>query len=67
MPERATAVFPKVTTSIQAGNVIPYSTRAPCEPEYLATGEFATGCGITGMPTASEIPRLQPWEEVTAH
>jgi len=27
-------------------------------------GKFATGCGITGMPTASGIPRLQPWEEV---
>ena len=27
-------------------------------------GKFATGCDITGMPTASGIPRLQPWEEV---
>jgi hypothetical protein len=25
---------------------------------------FATGCGITGMPTARGIPRLKPWEEV---
>jgi len=27
-------------------------------------GKFATGWGITGMPTACGIPRLQPWEEV---
>jgi hypothetical protein len=26
--------------------------------------KLATGCGITGMPTACGIPRLQPWEEV---
>ena len=27
-------------------------------------GKFAGGCGIAGMPTATGIPRLQPWEEV---
>ena len=27
-------------------------------------GNIVTGCAITGMPTASGIPRLQPWEEV---
>ena len=27
-------------------------------------GKTATGCGITGMPTASGIPRPNPWEEV---
>ena len=27
-------------------------------------GKIATGCGITGMPTARGIPRLKPWEEV---
>ena len=27
-------------------------------------GKIATGCGITGMPTASGIPRPNPWEEV---
>ena len=27
-------------------------------------GKFAGGCGIAGMPTATGIPRLKPWEEV---
>ena len=27
-------------------------------------GKFATGCGITGMPTACGIPPLKGWEEV---
>ena len=30
-------------------------------------GNVATGCGITGMPTARGIPRLQPWEEVNTN
>ncbi len=29
-------------------------------------GKFATGCGVTGMPTACGIPPLQGWEEVKA-
>jgi trans-aconitate methyltransferase len=40
-------------------------TRSPAN-RSTREGKFATGCGITGMPTARGIPRLKPWEEVEA-
>jgi hypothetical protein len=42
----------------------PYGANPVPANRSTREGKFATGCGITGMPTARGIPRLQPWEEV---